>query len=254
MVIFTKVMSTGATLTHGVSGYQCLGRAGDFQRQKRGEPWEVTVNDPIRSYMNAQSHIGTPLSNFNEPWTGGQLQELNWSSQPYRTAVFGEPVVAPPTPEIESIKIAAIDYPSLLGVRYPQQLPSSRIHMDVPVYSADRQNLQWENGIENGDNKVFMPQSIVPTQPNTANFQGSSTATGTHPANDLAGQSTTGNTGRPEFNGGQTPFQKLPTGVTVGSQQGGDAPALWERAPPPDPLVLPGEGTAPLAPTAPAWW
>lgn len=247
-------MSTGAILTHGVSGYQCLGQQGDFQTQKRGEPWQSTVNDPIRSYMNAQSHIGTPLSNFNEPWSGGALQELNWNSQPYRTAVFGESIVTPPAPQMGSMEITKINYPSLIGQMYPQQLPSARIHRDIPVYSADRQNNSWENGIENGDNKVFMPQSVTGIQPNKVNFQGSTVAPAVHPKNDLAGQPTTGNTGRADFNGGQAPYQKLPEGTTVGSRQPGEAPALWELAPPPDPQVLPGEGTAPLAPTAPAWW
>jgi hypothetical protein len=255
MVIFTKDMSTGSVLNHGVSGYQCLGQAGDFQTQQRGEPWENIANDPIRSYMNAQSHIGVPMSNFNEPWNGGVLQEMNWSAQPYRTAIFGEPTSAPAAQEKVSIKITSVDYPAFVGDTFPQQLPSARIHNEVPVYSADRQNEMWEDGIQNGDNKVFMPQTIIPTLPNTVNPQGASTATGVHPQNDKAGQATTANTGRADLHsGGQTPYQKLPNGQTVGALQPGEPGALWELAPPPDPVVLPGEGTAPLAPTTPAWW
>lgn len=246
-------MSTGAVLTHGVSGYPCLGRPGDFQDQLRGEPWENVVNDPISSYLNAQNHIGLMLSNFNEPWSGGVLQELNYNSQPYRTPIVGR-LDAPPAPQMETVTVASVNYPSHVGVRSDQQLPNARIHNDVNLPVTYRQNLQWENGMVNGDNKVFMPPTQVPTIPNTQIFQGGITATGVHPNNDKSGQSTTANTTRPDFRGGQGPAQKLPNGMAVASLQPNEPPQLWELAPPPDPQVIPGEGTAPLAPTAPAWW
>lgn len=247
-------MSTGALLTHGVSGYQCLGQPGDFQEQQRGEPWQSIVNDPITSYLNAQSHIGIPMSNFNEPWTGGDLQEGNWNSRPYRTPIFGESLATPPVPNMESITVATIDYPSHFGLTHDQQMPSARVHTDVAVTGIDPQNLQWESGTMNGDNKVFMPPGQIFVNPNTSFFQGGTTAAGTHPQNDIAGQQTTGNTTRPDFTGGQTPYQKLPNGQSVGQMQPGEAPQLWEMAPPPDPVTLPGEGTGMLAPTVPAWW
>jgi len=247
-------MATGLQLTHGVSGYECLGRAGDFQEQRRGEPWESIVNDPITSYMNAQSHIGIPLSNFNEPWTGGVLQGGNWSSNAYRTAIFGESIFPTNTKEVGAVEIAPIEYPSHFGVASDQQLPNARIHAERAMLGVDRQNLTWEMGSSNGDNKVFMPQGHIYIQPNKQNFQGGTTASGTHPQNDIAGQQTTANTTRADFSGGQTPYQKLPDGQSVSQLQMGEPPALWEFAPPPDPVVLPGEGTGMLAPTAPAWW
>lgn len=247
-------MSTGAVLTHGVSGFPCLGQAGDFDVQVRGEPWESIVNDPIRNYMNAQNHIGVPLSNFNEPWTGGDLRGLNFSSQPYRTPVFGESAEPLPAPVVSSVEVGKINYPSHFGIAHDQQLPNARIHRDVRVPTIDRQNLEWQLASLNGDNKVFMPQTYVDLQPNTKFFQGGTTPTGTHPQNDLAGQATTANTTRPDFRGGQAPFQKLPNGVAIGGLQPNEPTALYDLGPPPDPPVLPGTGTGMLRPTAPAWW
>lgn len=253
MVIFTtERMATGAVLTHGVSGYACTGIAGDFQEQRRGEPWE-NASDPIVSYMNAQNHIGVPLSNFNEPWSGGPLQELNFNSQPYRTPIVGS-LDAPPGPQKKSITVTSVDYLSFLGRTLPQQLPLATIHNSVRMPSIYEQNLTWERGIENGDKKMFMPQTPVPVIPNMTNFQGSYTPTAVHRNNDIAGQQTAPNTTRPDFTQGQTPFQKLPNGQAIGMLQPNEPPALWELAPPPDPQVLPGEGTGALAPTAPAWW
>lgn len=253
MVIFTKErMATGAVLTHGVSGYACTGIAGDFQEQRRGEPWE-NASDPLVSYMNAQNHIGVPLSNFNEPWTGGPLQALNFSAQPYRTPIVG-PLDAPPGPQKTSISVASVDYPSHFTAILPQQLPLATIHHKVRLPPVYQQNLTWENGIQNGDNKVFMPQAAIFSNPNTQYFQGSSVSNAVHPNNDKAGQNTTGNTQKPEFNQGQTPYMKLPTGQTITALQPNEPPQLWELAPPPDPQVLPNEGTGALAPTAPAWW
>lgn len=251
-------MSTGALLTHGVSGFPCTGVASEFQEQRRGEPFENIMNDPILSYLNAQSHIGYPMSNFNEPWTGGALQAANWSAQPYRTPVFGEPVESPPFVEKDVIPIAEIDHPSHIGQTYTQQLPTSRIHKPNRLPVMDRQNVGWEgvgfNQYAEGDNKVMFQHTAIPTMPNTVNFQGASTAAGVHPGADTANQSTTANTIRTDFKGGQTPWQKLPNGLAVAANQPGEPPALWEQAPPPDPPVLPGEGTLPLQPTNPAWW
>lgn len=248
-------MATGALLTHGVSGYPCLGVAGDLQDQRRGEPFENIMNDPIRSYMNAQSHIGYPMSNFNEPWTGGELQNMNWSAQPYRQPIFGEPVTAPPTPNINSIQISKIDRSVEIGATFPQQLPSSRIHNEERLAVMDRQNNGFEGGMHiEGDNKVFMPHTNVNTTPYSKFFQGASTDNGVHPNNDTANQQTTANTIRTDFKGGQAPYQKLPDGITISALQPQEPPALWELAPPPDPPVLPGEGTAALAPTNPRWW
>lgn len=252
MVIFTKNMSTGAVLTHGVSGFPCTGIPGDWQEQRRGEPWE-NASDPIVSYLNAQNHIGIPMSNFNEPWTGGALQALNYSSQPYRTPIVG-PLDAPPGPQKTYVTVASVDYPSHFGVTSAQELPLGRIHNDVNIPLLYRQNLTWENGMVNGDNKVFMPPTQIPTQPNTQNFQGGSTDNGVHPNSDKAGQQTAPNTQRVDFRGGQTPFMKLPNGQTIAALQPNEPPSLWELAPPPNPQVLPGEGTAPLLPTVPRWW
>jgi len=253
MVIFTKDMSTGAVLNHGVSGYPCLGVAGEFNEQRRGEPWQVIVNDPIRSYRNAQNHIGIPLSNFNEPWMGGALQEANWSAQPYRVPIFGSSD-APPTPAIPFIPIANIQYPSLIGTTHDQQLPNSRIHSEMAVPHVSQQNRTFENPTMNGDNKVMMNPGNVFVKPNSKFFQGATTSAGTHPQNDVAGQTTTANTVRPEFSQGQTPFQKLPNGMSVSGLQAGEPPSLLDFAPPPDPPVIPQTGTGMLAPTGPAWW
>lgn len=254
MVIFTTDMSTGAILTHGVSGYACTGVPGDFQDQERGEPWQVIVNDPIRSYMNAQNHIGIPMSNFNEPWTGGVLQNTNFNAAPYRVPIFSEPFVGPPAPPPATIKVAPIDYPNQLGKTFPQQLPRSTIHFDVPMPVLTRQNNNFEYGTSNGDNKVFMSGTPVGITPNVHNFQGSTVATNVHPNNDRAGQQTAPNTARPDFRGGQTPFQRLPNGASVAALQPTEPPQLWELAPPPDPQVRPQEGTGPLLPTVPGWW
>lgn len=245
-------MATGAVLTHGVSGFPCTGVPGDWQEQRRGEPWENAA-DPIVSYMNAQNHIGVPLSNFNEPWTGGALQALNYNSQPYRTPIIG-PLNAPPGPQKTYETVATVDYPSHLGTTSAQQLPLARIHNDVSMPVIYRQNLVWENGYQNGDNKIFMPPTQIPTKPNSQEFQGGSTAAGVHPNNDKTGQQTAPNTQRTDFRGGQAPFMKLPNGTTIQSLQPNEPPQLWELAPPPDPQVLPGEGTAPLLPTTPRWW
>lgn len=247
-------MATGLQLTHGVSGYACLGRQGDFQEQRRGEPWETIVNDPITSYLNAQSHIGVPLSNFNEPWTGGVLQDGNWSANAYRKPIFGEAIFPTSAKEVGAVEIASMDFPSHFGVANDQQLPNARIHVERAMMGVDRQNLTWEAGTMNGDNKMFLPQGQIFVHPNKKDFQGGQTSTATHPQNDVAGQQTTGNTTRTDFTGGQTPYQKLPSGQTVGQLQMGEPPALWELAPPPDPAVLPGEGTGMLAPTGPSWW
>jgi len=241
-------------MNHGVSGYACLGQAGDFQTQLRGEPLENIVNDPIQNYLDAQNHIGIPLSNFNEPWSGGILAEGNFNASPYPKALWSEPLVGPPGPSPIYQTITSIDYPSLIGETYPQQLPSARIATEVSLPVTDRQNLSFEVGTTNGDNKVFMPATPIGTNTNMLHFLGSAVSAAVHPNDDKAGQQTTANTSRSTFAGGQAPYQKLPDGTSVGSLLPGEAPALWEMAPPPDPQVLPGEGTAPLRPTAPAWW
>ena len=154
--------------------------------------------------------------------------------------------------------VSEIEYPSHIGQNYAQQLPTSRIHNADRLPVMERQNNGWEGGRFNmyheGDNKVFMPRTNVVTDPNTVNFQGASTAAGVHPNNDTANQQTAGNTTRADFKGGQAPYQKLPEGLSIGMLQPNEPPALYELAPPPDPPVLPGEGTAPLLPTNPAWW
>lgn len=244
-------MSTGAIINHGVSGYACLGQEGDFQEQRRDTPWDLA--DPIQSYMNAQSHIGVPMSTFNEPWTGGVLQDPNFSNNLYREPVFGEEVVSPPAPH-PGIPVAPVSYPTFMGDAMAQQLPNARTHDGMRIQSSDRMNLNFEKGTVNGDNKVAMPQTPVPTLPNTEFFQGSYVSTGVHPQNDKAGQATAGNTTRPDMKGGQAPFLKLPNGQSIGLLQPNEPPALWQLAPPPDPQVLPGEGTGFLRPTAPSWW
>lgn len=248
-------MSTGALLTHGVSGYPCLGQPGDFNEQRRGEPWQVIVNDPIRSYMNAQNHIGIPMSNFNEPWTGGILQEANFDAAPYRTPVFSEPFVGPPGPTPRTETLAPVSYPAMVGKNYAQQLPRSLIApFHVPIPPNERQNMGFEYGTSNGAETTLMPQSSIYLDPNKMSFQGASTSTGVHPNDDKAGASTTANTSRPDFRGGQAPSQKLPNGQTIGTLQPGDEPQLWDLAPPPDPPVIPQGISGALAPTTPAWW
>lgn len=248
-------MSTGKVLNHGVSGYATTGIPGDFDDQSRGVPFLAQPNDKILSYANAQSHIGIPMSNFNEPWSGGVLETQNMSAQPYRKAIFGEPVPEPFLPNVANVKIAPINYPDHVGQTYPQQLPIARIHTDHILPQVDRQNNGFEVGQQTGvvPNPI-MPQANINVQPNSAFFQGASAATGTHPNNDIANQQTVPNTTRPDMRGGQTPYQKLPTGITIGTMQPQEAPPLYALAPPPDPQVLPGEGTAPLKPTNPAWW
>lgn len=249
-------MATGALLTHGVSGFPCLGVAGEFNEQRRGEPWQVIVNDPIRSYMNAQNHIGIPMSNFNEPWTGGVLQEANYDAAPYRTPVFTEPFVGPPGPTPRYEKIASVSYPAMVGRNYATQLPRSLIApTHVPLPQNERQNMGFEYGTSNGAESVLLPQTSIYMNPDTLQFQGASTSTGVHPNDDKAGATTTANTTRPDFRGGQAPYQKLPNGQAVGTLQPGDEPQLWDLAPPPDPPVLPqGMSVGALAPTTPAWW
>jgi hypothetical protein len=241
-------------MNHGVSGYACLGQPGDFQTQWRGEPLENIVNDPVESYLNAQNHIGIPLSNFNEPWTGGILSDENFNADPYPKPVWGEPLVGPPGPAPVYTKIVDINYPSQIGETYPQELPLATIHNEVHPRSAERQNLTFNQGTSNGDNKVFMPQTPIYVSPNQTNFQGGSVATGVHPGSDTSGQQTAGNTARADFKAGQAPYQKLPNGMSVGGLQPGEPPQLWDLAPPPDPQVLPGEGTMPLQSTVPRWW
>jgi hypothetical protein len=136
----------------------------------------------------------------------------------------------------------------------PQQMPSSTIHSSVRVPIMSDFSVMGDGSVANGDNKVFMSQTPIFTTPDSAYFQGSTVGTGTHPQNDIAGQTTTGNTTRPDFPGGQAPYQKLPNGLSVGALQAGEAPALWEMAPPPDPPVMASGGTGMLQPTAPAWW
>lgn len=254
MVIFTKDMSTGAVINHGVSGYACLGRPGDFQDQRRGEPWQQIANDPILSYLDAQSHIGMPMSNFNEPWTGGNLAMFNMSGQPYRTPIFGETIPEPSLPNMTSMTITPIEYPSHVGSTFPQQFPIARIHETSRIQIMDRQNVNFERGTGNGDNKMILPHANVNTTPYSTFFQGANASAGTHPNNDVANQQTAPNTTRPDMRGGQAPAQKLPNGQTIGMMQPQEPPPLYELAPPPEPQVLPGEGTAPLRPTNPSWW
>lgn len=239
---------------HGVSGFPVLGRAGDFDIQHRGEPLENIVNDPVESYLNAQNHIGVPMSNFNESWHGGILADWNYNAQPYPKALWSEPLVGPPGPTPQYQKVVGVEYPSLIGDTFPQQLPTSRLAPSIMLPALERQNMGFESGTANGDNKVFMPPTSIHVKRNTIQFQGSETAPGVHPNNDKAGQQTTGNTGRTDFTGGQAPYQKLPNGLSVATLQPNDAPQLWELAPPPDPPVLPGEGTQALQSTVPQWW
>lgn len=246
-------MATGAVLNHGVSGYACTGVAGDFNEQRRGEPWQAIANDPIRSYMSAQNHIGIPMSTFNEPWTGGVMQEMNWSAQPYRVPIVGS-IDAPPPPDIPFIPITPVQYPFQVGSSYNQQLPNSRIHTRTALPQISQQNRTFENPTVNGDNKIFMNPGNVFLQPNSKFFQGGTTTAGVHPQNDVAGQATTGNTARPDQKEGQTPYQKLPNGMSVSARGASEPPSLLDFAPPPDPPVMTQGGTGMLAPTAPAWW
>lgn len=246
-------MSTGRILNHGVSGFACTGIPGDFQEGANGYPFVMRQNDPIRSYSNAQNHMGIPLSNFNEPWSAGVLQDWNMSAQPYRTPIVGS-TDAKPSPPIPDIPIANINYPDHLGQTYPQQLPSSRIHVEVPLVPTPRQNDTFEEGQVTGEHTSIMPQGNINVQPNSQFFQGASTDTNVHPNNDIANQKTTGNTERNKFSGGQAPYQKLPNGIVINTLQPTEPPPLWTLAPPPDPPVLPGEGTGALRPTNPAWW
>lgn len=246
-------MSTGAVLNHGVSGYACTGYPGEFQEGHNGTPWELPRNDTILSYSNTQNHIGAMWSNFNEPWSAGNLADPNMSAQPYRAPVFG-PVDTPPPPKMPKLKVASIDYPDHRNDRLAQQLPLARYHMDTSVQAMDRQNLGFEMGAHPGFISPIIPQGNIFTTPNAAFFQGSNTQTGVHPNNDVANQVTAGNTARADFTGGQAPFAKLPAGFSVGQMQPGEPPAMMGLAPPPDPQVLPGEGTAPLHTTNPAWW
>jgi len=247
-------MSTGAVLTHGVSGFPTTGVPGDFDVQRRGYPFETPSNDPIRSYYGAQSHVLLPIHNYNEPWRATALDGNNWSMNALREGFYDETLFMAVPHGIKDQTIATIDYPEHLGIGYEQQLPLQRIHNSIDVPIHNQQNTEWQNGGANGDNKTFMPKTNVNVQPNVKYFQGAYVDQGVHPNSDIAGQQTTANTTRPDFKGGQTPFQKLPNGQTIGMLQPNEPPALWEMAPPPDPQVLPGEGTAPLRPTAPAWW
>lgn len=241
-------------INHGVSGFACTGRPGDFQTQRRGEPWENTVNDPIISYLNAQSHIGMPFNNFNEPWTGGELREMNFGAQPYRSPVFGEPLDVQPPQESNGIVVAEVQYPSLIGDPFAQQLPYANVHAAVPMQEVPRQNMDFTEGTANGDNKRFQPQVGPVLDPNKKFFQGGQTPAGVHPNNDKAGQATAPNTSRADFVQGQAPFQRLPNGQAIGTLQPGEPPGLWAMAPAPEPQVRPEEGTGALAPTVPGWW
>lgn len=246
-------MSTGAIVNHGVSGYPCTGIPGDYGEQDRGTPWEAIHNDPSISYHNAQNHLGLLMSTFNQPWASGDLQDSNMSAQPYRTPIVG-PMLAPPPPQIPKIKIAYLNFPDHTLNTHPQELPSSRIHIDPIVGQISRQNNGFEGGTFTGTHTPMMPGGVISVMPNTVNPMGSQTPAGTHPGADNAGQQITGNTSKPDLNVGQQPNQKLPNGIPVGSLQNSEPPPLWASAPPPDPSVLPGEGTQPLHSTNPAWW
>lgn len=246
-------MSTGAILNHGVSGFACTGIAGDFQQPVNGDPFLLRQNDPIRSYANAQNHTGILMSSFNEAWQAGALADGNMSAQPYRTAIVGS-LDAPPAPRMPDITVTKIAYPDHLGQTYPQQLPSARIHFDVPVLPVGRQNEDFEAGQATGVHTAVQVHGNVNSTPYSKFFQGASTDPNVHPNNDIANQQTTGNTAKSTFNQGQAPYQKVPAGVVINAMQPQEPPPLWSLAPPPDPQVLPGEGTAPLRPTNPAWW
>lgn len=246
-------MSTGRVLTHGVSGFACTGIPGDFQEPVNGDPFVLRQNITMKSYMGAQNHMGLLLSNFNEPWQAGTLQDGTMSAQPYRTPIVGS-VEAPPPPPIPEITITDINYPDHIGQTYPQQLPSARIHFDVPLRPTGRQNTDFEAGQETGEHSAMMVHGNVNSTPYSKFFQGASTDNGVHPNNDVANQQTTANTTKTNFTDGQAPYQKLPKGIVINTLQPQEPPPLWSLAPPPDPQVLPGEGTAPLRPTNPAWW
>jgi hypothetical protein len=246
-------MSTGAIINHGVSGYACTGIPGDFDDQTQGTPWRPDFNDPSVSYNSAQNHMGVFMSQFNEPWRAGDLQDANMSAQPYRTPIVG-PWQAPPPPPIPRSTICKVDFPEHTLHTHPQHLPSSRIHVDPVVRQVNRQNNEFERGTFTGTHAPVFPSGLISVLPNTVNFQGSTASTGVHPGVDVAGQQTTGNTSKPDQPVGQQPSQKLPNGVAVGSLQDSEPPPLWASAPPPDPQVLPGEGTQPLHSTNPPWW
>ena len=194
------------------------------------------------------------MSTFNEPWTGGLLQEANFDAAPYRVPFFSEPFVGPPGPTPQTTTLAPISYPFEFGRTFPQQLPVSRIATETPLPVLMRQNQTFENGTGNGDNKVFMPQTPVGLVTDAPKFQGSNTSTAVHPNNDKAGATTAPNTTRPDMRGAPPPFTKLPNGAAIAQLQPGDQPQLWDMAPPPDPPIIPQTGTAMLAPTTPAWW
>lgn len=246
-------MSTGALMNHGVSGYACTGIPGDFGDQSHGKPWEQSLNDPSVSYSDAQNHLGLLMSSFNEPWQAGNLQDPNMSAQPYRIPIVG-PLDAPPPPSIPQIKIATLQFPDHSLHTHPQELPFARIHKDPIVNQVNRQNIGFESGTFTGIHEPVFPSGVISVLPNTVNLQGSTTSTGVHPGSDIAGQTTTGNTSKPDQPIGQQPSQKLPNGLAVGMLQDSEPPPLWASAPPPEPQVLPGEGTQPLHPTNPAWW
>lgn len=246
-------MSTGAMINHGVSGYACTGFGSEYQDQLRGTPWDVTPNDPILSYANAQNHLGLMMSNFNEAWAPGILSEENISAQPYRTPIVGNTSAPPPRPTT-TIPVAEFQYPDHTLQQYPQQLPSTRIHGDYVLNVENRQNNTFESGQITNEHQELYPQGNVSAMPNSYFFQGARTDPGVHPNNDVANQSTTANTTRSDFTSGQAPTQKLPNGINISIMQPNEPPALWNLAPPPDPPVRPQEGTGQLKPTNPAWW
>lgn len=246
-------MSTGQMINHGVSGFACTGIPGDFSTQDRGTPWEATHNDPLISYNNAQNHLGLFLQGFNQMWQAGRPGDFNMNAQPYRTPAVGS-LEAPAPPVMPKIKIAPLNFPDHTLNTHPQELPSSRIHIDPILAQTARQNLDFEGGTFTGSHTPTFPQGVIDITPNTINFQGSQTAAGVHPGSDNAGQQTTGNTSKPDQPIGQQPSTKLPNGIAVGALQDSEPPPLWASAPPPDPQVLPGEGTQPLHSTNPPWW
>lgn len=193
------------------------------------------------------------MSTYNEPWQAGVLADPNMSAQPYRAPVVGS-IDAPAPPTIPSIKKAPIQYPDHFATTYPQQFPLKTRHSEPILAAVDRQNLSFESAQITGTHDAIFPHGNVNSTPNSAFFQGSMVDTGVHPNNDKAGQDTTGNTSRADFKAGQGPTTKLPNGINIGMLQPNEPPPLYTLAPPPQPQVLPGEGTAPLRPTNPAWW
>lgn len=246
-------MATGQLINHGVSGYACTGIPGDFGAQDRSIPWEASRNDPAISYANSQNHLGLFLQGFNQPWQAGVLGDSNMNAQPYRQPAVGS-MEAPAAPSMPTIKIATVNFPDHTLDSHPQELPSSRIHIDPIISQTNRQNIGFEAGSFTGSHDPTFPQGLISVLPNTVQFQGSQTAAGVHPGADNAGQQTTGNTTKPDQPIGQQPANKLPNGLAVGSLQDSEPPPLWASAPPPTPPVLPGEGTQPLRSTNPPWW